>query len=65
MYRARLQRGLGQTRTKREQSVGTREIIDDAEQSLTQDDPLPQTVYKGAVKIGNPMIMTVALRLRE
>lgn len=65
MYRATLRGGVGQTRTKREQMVGSREIIDDAEQSLTQDDPLPQTIYRGAVKIGNPAMVTVALRFKD
>jgi|GEM_PF-2095473 len=65
MYRATLRGSVGQTRTKREQSVSNREIIDDAEQSLTQGDPLPQTVFRGAVKIGNPAMVTVALPFRD
>jgi hypothetical protein len=63
MYRATLDGGVGQTRTKREQSVGNRDVTDTAE--LTQDDPLPQTVFRGAVKKGNPAMVTVALRFRK
>lgn len=65
MYRATLRDGVGQTKTKREQAAGSREIIDGAESPLTQDDPSPQTVFKGAVKNGNPAMVTVALRFRD
>lgn len=63
MYQASLRGGTGQARTKLEQVVGNREIIDGAE-ALTQDDPSPQTVFRGAVKIGNPAMVTVTLRFK-
>jgi serine/threonine protein kinase len=65
MYRATLRDGLGQTKTKREQAVSTREIIDGAEAPLTQDDPLPQTVFRGVVRNGNPAMVTVTLKFRD
>jgi hypothetical protein len=64
MYRATLRGGVGQAKTKREQSIGSRETVDVAE-PLTQDDALPQTVFKGAVKNGNPARVTVALRFKD
>lgn len=68
MHRASLRDGVGQTKTKREQSVGNREIVDSAENSadpLTQADPLPQTVFRGAVRIGSPAIVTLTLQVRD
>jgi serine/threonine protein kinase len=64
MYRATLRGGVGQIRTRREQEIGSRAVIDGAE-SLTQDDPLPQICFRGAVKIGNPAMVTVALRFKN
>ncbi len=64
MYRATLRGGVGQTRTKREQAVGSRATIDTAE-PLTQNEPLPQSCYRGAVKIGNPAMVTVTLRFKD
>jgi hypothetical protein len=49
---------------KREQAVGSREIVDTAE-PLTQNDPLPQNCYRGAVKIGSPAMVTIALRFKD
>lgn len=64
MYRARLRGGVGQARTKREQTVGSRTTIDTAE-PLTQNEPVPQSCYRGAVKSGNPAMVTVALRFKD
>ncbi len=64
MHRATLRGGVGQTRTKREQTIGSRATIDTAE-ALTRDDPLPQTCYRGAVKMGSPAMVMVALRFKE
>lgn len=63
-YRASLRGGVGKPRTKREQKVGSRETIE-TDDPLTKDDPLPQTVYKSAVKVGNPAMFTVALRFKD
>ena len=64
MYRATLRSSVGQTSTKREQVVGSRATIDTAK-PLTQNEPLPQTCYRGAVKIGNPAMMTVVVRFKN
>lgn len=64
MYRATLRGGVGQTRTKREQSVGIRATIDTAE-PLIQNEPLPQNCFRGAVKIGNPAIATLRLKFKN
>jgi eukaryotic-like serine/threonine-protein kinase len=63
-FRATLRNGVGQTRTKREQAIGSRATIDTAE-PLTHSEPLPQTSYRNAVKIGNPAMATVALRFKD
>lgn len=66
MYRATLQKGIGKAQTLREQTVMSRETSDTTE-PLTQGETntLPQTVYKGAVKIGNPSMFTVALKFKD
>jgi len=64
IHRASLRGGVGQTRTKREQAVGSRATQDTAE-PLTQDEPLPQNCYRGAVKIGNPAMVTVVVRFEN
>ncbi|MEK7829463.1 MAG: serine/threonine-protein kinase, partial [Acidobacteriota bacterium] len=64
VQRATLRGGVGQVRTMREFAVSSRGTFDTAE-SLTKDDPLPQTSYRRAVKIGNPAIVMVALRFKD
>ena len=34
-------------------------------QQLTQDDPLPQTIYKVDAKHGAPILVTIPLRIGE
>jgi len=64
MSQATLRGGVGQTRTKREQAVGSRDTVDTAK-PLTRDEPLPQICYRGAVRIGDPAMVTVALRFKD
>ena len=66
MYQATLRNGNRKALTIREQTVMSRETNDTAE-PLTQSETntLPQTVYKGAVKIGNPAMFTVALKFKD
>lgn len=49
--------GTGQAMTEKEQAVGA-----DASQLLTQEDPVPQTVYRMAIKPEDPLIVTVFLK---
>lgn len=63
-YRASLRGGVGKTRTKREQKVGTRETVE-ADEPLTSNDPLPQTILRTVVKKGAPAMVTVALRIKN
>lgn len=51
--------GLGQSMTEKEQAAGS-----EASAGLTQDDPSPQTVYRVAIKPENPVIVSVALKLK-
>ena len=62
--RASLRDGVGKLRTRREQRVGTRETVE-ADEPLTQSDPLPQTVLRAVVKKGSPAMVTVALKVRD
>ena len=64
VFTASLRGGLGAPQTNREYVVGTRATIDTAE-SLSQNEPPPQTCYRSAVKIGNPAMVTVALGFRD
>ena len=52
--------GAGQTMTEKEQAAGA-----NSSQELTQDDPVPQTVYRVAIKPDNPIILSVPLRFRK
>lgn len=52
--------GAGQTMTEKEQSAGTNSAPD-----LTQDDPVPQTVYRMAIKPTNTILLSVPLRFRR
>ena len=49
--------GAGKTYTQAEKAAGA-----DPSQQLTQDDPLPQTIYRVAAKPGDPVLITVPLR---
>jgi hypothetical protein len=63
MYRATLRSVIGRPRSRKEQAVVSRDTVDTAE-PLTRTDPLPQTCFKGPVKIGNPAMVTVALSFK-
>jgi len=52
--------GAGQTMTEKEQTAGANSAAE-----LTQDDPVPQTVYRIAVKPENPVILSVPLKFRQ
>jgi hypothetical protein len=52
-----MEAGAGQTMTDKEQAAAL-----DASQELTQDDPVPQTVYRVAIKPDSPLLISVPLR---
>src|ERR1700752_334290 len=52
--------GRGQAMTEREQSAAT-----DGSPLLTQDDPVPQTVYRTAIKLNSPVLITVPLKFQN
>ena len=52
--------GAGQAMTEKEQSAGTNSAAE-----LTQDDPVPQTVYRMAIKPSNTVLLSVPLRFRR
>lgn len=57
--------GGGGTRSSpKAQAEGAKSLDQEGEerQDLTQDDPLPQTIYRTAIKKGNPLLVTVPLR---
>ena len=53
-----LEKGAGQSRTTTEQKALT-----NAAQTLKQGDPLPQTVFRLAIKRGNPFIVQLPLKI--
>src|SRR5262249_16707768 len=55
-----MQGGAGTAMTQKEQVAGA-----DSSEELNQDDPVPQTVYRVAIKPSNPMIVSVALKFRR
>ena len=58
--RFELDGGVGQAMTAKEKAAGAT-----ASPELTQDDPLPQTVYRVAIKPANPILLSVPLRFRN
>ena len=58
--RFELDGGAGQAMTEKEKAAGA----GNAEQ-LTQDDPLPQTVYRLAIKPTDPIVLSVPLKFRR
>lgn len=63
--RLELEGGAGQTTSAKAQTEGSKSLDQEGEEAqLTEDDPLPQTVYRAAIKTGNPLLVTVPLRFR-
>ena len=58
--RFELEGGAGQAMTEKEQAAGV-----DTSPELTQDDPVPQTVYRMAIKPENPLVLSVPLKFRH
>jgi len=54
-----LEGGAGQTYTRSEQAAGT------GKKRLTQDDPLPQTVFRVAAKPGKPLLVKLPLKISK
>ena len=52
--------GAGQTMTEKEQAAGA-----SSSPELTQEDPVPQTVYRVAIKPTNPIVLSVPLKFRQ
>lgn len=52
--------GAGATMTEKEQAAGA-----NAAAELTQDDPVPQTVYRLAIKPENPIFFSVPMKFRR
>lgn len=52
--------GVGQAMTEKEQQAGT-----NASAELTQDDPVPQTVYRMAIKPANSVLLSVPLKFKR
>jgi len=52
--------GAGVTMTEKEQAAGANPAT-----QLTQEDPIPQTVYRLAIKPENPIIFSVPMRFRR
>lgn len=55
-----LEGGAGQTYTRSEQAAGA-----DKKKRLTQDDPLPQTVFRVAAKPGKPLLVKLPLKIAK
>lgn len=63
-----LEGGAGQAMTTREQAVGAgnaKDLVDEETEELTQEDPLPQTVYRTTIKRGEALLLTVPLRIKS
>lgn len=58
--------GAGETITLAEQSAGqnyAKGLVEESS-SLTQDDPIPQSVFRSQIKRGDPMLVNVFLKFR-
>lgn len=63
-----LEGGAGQAMTAREQAVSAgnaKNLVDDDPEELTQEDPLPQTVYRATIRRGEAILVRVPLRIRS
>lgn len=62
--RLELQGGAGRTTSAKVQTEGAKSLDQEGAEAeqLAEDDPLPQTVYRAAIKQGNPLLVTVPLR---
>jgi hypothetical protein len=58
--RFELENGTGDAWTPEEKEAGRM-----SGRALTQEDPLPQTIYRVAIKPGNPLLIPVRLRARD
>ena len=58
--------GAGQTVSVKAQLEGSKSLDQEGAEpeQLTDDDPLPQTVYRSAIKRGAPLLVTVPLRFQ-
>lgn len=57
--------GAGQTITPIEQTAGhdaAKELVEQSATILTQNDPLPQSVYRSKVKRGDPLLVNISLK---
>lgn len=59
--RMNLDGGEGQKQTTREMG---KDITMEGDESLTQDDPLPQTVYETRRRVGQPVVFNVPLKFK-
>ncbi|HEX8847213.1 MAG TPA: hypothetical protein VF791_21395 [Pyrinomonadaceae bacterium] len=63
--RLEMEGGAGQTTPAISQTDGTKGFEQvGTEDPLTDDDPLPQTIFRAAIKAGNPLLVTVPLRFK-
>jgi hypothetical protein len=60
MSRFEMADGAGAIMTEKEQAAGA-----NAATELTQDDPVPQTVYRLAIKPENPILLRVPMKFRR
>jgi hypothetical protein len=63
-----LEGGAGQAITAREQAVSAgnaKSLVDDDPEELTQEDPLPQTIYRATIRRGEAILVTVPLRIKS
>lgn len=60
-----LDEGEGEKQTPRETEEGRKDIGVEGRESLTVDDALPQTVYEGRRKAGQPIVVRIPLRFKK
>lgn len=54
--------GAGKRTLAKAQTEGSKELEMGPDEGLTSDDALPQTVFRAAIKVGDPLLVTVPLR---
>ena len=60
--RLEMEGGAGTTTSAKAQTEGAKSLEQEGEEAqLTEDDPLPQSVFRAAIKVGNPLLVTVPL----
>ncbi len=56
--------GAGLTMTAKAQADASKDLDQEGQEQTTEEYPLPQTIFRGSIKRGSPMVVTVPLMFK-